>query len=511
MKTKKKKSKLKRFLIIFGIIVLLIILMFACAKKSANATMIREDVKARDIRTYHSFTGIVTAVNEQNVYSDVNGIKVESFAVQEGAEVKKGDAILKLDTSSINEQIVQLETSMSVNAASTDLSVAQAKANYDNYRNAINNGTNSQLIAAQQTLANAENQLNIAQRNYDREVSVNAAGNAQGIVAADTQVSSSYEQVRQAQVSFETADHNCKIAVGEEEEFRAKQAYEQAEHALQIALVAYEQARWNADEARRSEDIAISGYYDQLVSAQNSYTAALSSLNSTRATVNETLATYKTQYEQALAGSSTAVNDLQLKKLYQQLEDCTVKAPMDGIVTSIKLKEGDMATAGMPVAVITDYGRMKIDIRINEYDLESSKEGDEVEITLNALEKDYKGKITKIACTATVENGVSYFEAEVEFDADGDVRGGMSVEVRLMINDLHQVTAIPSRAVQVRSDGTSYVQVIGADGKSFEERDIECGATDGTYIEVIKGVSIGETIMYMPQSLTEMRDSLMGM
>ena len=197
--------------------------------------------------------------------------------------------------------------------------------------------------------------------------------------------------------------------------------------------------------------------------------------------------------------------------LYQQLEDCTVKAPMDGIVTSIKLKEGDMATAGMPVAVITDYGRMKIDIRINEYDLESSKEGDEVEITLNALEKDYKGKITKIARTATVENGVSYFEAEVEFDADGDVRGGMSVEVRLMINDLHQVTAIPSRAVQVRSDGTSYVQVIGADGKSFEERDIECGATDGTYIEVIKGVSIGETIMYMPQSLTEMRDSLMGM
>ncbi|MBR6257866.1 MAG: efflux RND transporter periplasmic adaptor subunit [Lachnospiraceae bacterium] len=508
---KKKKFKWKKLLIILGIVAVLIILIYSCSRKTADAAMMREEVKARDIKTYHSFSGTVTPVNEQKVYADVTGIKVKSLAAEVGDTVKAGDPLVYLDTSSIEDQIRQQEISMSVNTASSGLSVAQAKANYENFRNAINNGTNSQILAAQQTLANAESQLNTAQKNYDKEVSANAAGNAQIIVSADTQVSSSYEQVRLAEIAFETADHNCRQAVGEEAEFLAKQAYEQAEHSLQSALVAYELARWNADEARRNEDAAISGYYDQLVAAQNSYAAALTSLNATRASVNETLATYKTQYEQALASANTELSDLQLKKLYEQLDQCTIKAPMSGVVTSLDLKEGDMVTANAPVAVVTEFGKMKIDISINEYDLAETKEGDEVEITLNAFEKDYKGTITKIARTATVQNGVSYFASVVEFDADDDVRGGMSVEVRIIKNDLKSVTAVPARAVQTKSDGTSYVMVIGADGKTTEMRDVECGATDGTYIEIKKGLKNGETVMYSAQTIEEMTEALMGM
>ncbi len=508
---KKKKFKAKKLLIILAVIVVLIIIIRACAAKGVNAAMIRDEVKARDIRTYHSFSGTVTPVNEQKVYADVTGVKVKKLAVAEGDQVKAGDPLVYLDSSSVEEQIEQQELSLSSNSTSSELNIAQARANYENYKNSINNGTNSQIVAAQQTLASAENQLNIAQRNYDREVSINNAGMAQSIVAADTQVSSSYEQVRQAQIAFETADHACKMAVGEEQDFQTRQQYEQAEHSLQLALVAYESARWNAEEARRNEDIAITGLYDQLVAAQAAYANAVSSLNMTRNSVNETLASYKTQYEQALAGSGTELAQLQLDKLYKQLEDCTVKAPMSGIVTKLDLKEGDMASTGVQLATVTDFGKMKVDIRINEYDLAECKEGDEVEITLNAYKRDYKGKLTHIARTATVEGGVSYFEAVVEFDADEDVRGGMSVEVRLLINDLHGVVAVPSRAIQTRPDGSSYVLVLGADGKTAEERDVECGATDGTYIEITKGVQLGDTIMYTAQSASEIRESLMGM
>ena len=212
---------------------------------------------------------------------------------------------------------------------------------------------------------------------------------------------------------------------------------------------------------------------------------------------------YLLAYQRAITSSDTSVNDLQLERYQEQLEDCVVTAPMDGVVTKIPVKEGDMTEIAKTLVTITSFDNMKIKIKINEYDLRGASVGQDVDIVLKAIGKEYTGQISQISRTATAQNGVSFFESEVEFTADEDVRSGMSVEIKIPVHDVRHVLTIQQRAVQVREDGTAYVLVLGADGKTKEERDVTCGVTDGTYIEITSGLSEGETVYYIPKSMGE--------
>ena len=78
----------------------------------------------------------------------------------------------------------------------------------------------------------------------------------------------------------------------------------------------------------------------------------------------------------------------QMERYREQLEDCVVTAPMDGVVTKITAKEGDMTTAATSLAVITSFDDMRIKIKINEYDLMGASVGEDVQITLKAIDKD---------------------------------------------------------------------------------------------------------------------------
>jgi multidrug efflux pump subunit AcrA (membrane-fusion protein) len=152
---------------------------------------------------------------------------------------------------------------------------------------------------------------------------------------------------------------------------------------------------------------------------------------------------------------------------------------------------------------------MKVKIKINEYDMAGAEEGKDVVVILNAIDKEYEGKISKIARTATAENGVSYFESEIEFPADELVRIGMSAEIHLITNDVKGALTVKSDTIELNEDGTAYVLVRGKDGKSVDKRDVECGASDGTYTEITKGVYEGETALKVPLSAEEMMAQMM--
>ena len=235
-----------------------------------------------------------------------------------------------------------------------------------------------------------------------------------------------------------------------------------------------------------------------MVSAQSAYLASVDSYNATVRATEEKLENYRLQYQVALQGADTSVDDLKLARLYEKLDDCTIRASISGEVTSIPVEEGSMTEASKSVATITNFSKLKIDIKINEYDIKGASVGEDVTVILNAVGTEYDGKITKISRNAKSENGVSYFESEVEFEGDADVRSGMSVEVHLVTNDLHDVPTLPNDVIQLRDDGTAYVLVYTADHKTTEERDIECGVTDGMYTEITSGLKTGDEIVYIP-------------
>ncbi len=491
----KKKKKFKiRWIVIPVILIVIIVLVVAGLAGASQGMMATETVTNRDIVTYHSFTGVIKPVDEEELMPAAADMKILSIEVEEGDMVKAGDVIMYLDRKSIEDQIAELETSMSVNAANSALTVQQARTNYTNYKKDLEEGLNSQIITAEQTMKNAEIAMNSAVRKYEDTVSMNSAGINQALLSAKSNVDSAYINVRNAQEALYLADYNKRHSNTK----LTQTEYENAERSLEKAWINYNDAVAASKAAAITEETNLENLYDQMVSAQSAYLSSVDSYNATVRATEEQLENYRLQYQVALAGSDTSVNDLKLAKLYEKLDDCTIRASIDGEVTSIPVEEGSLTVASKSVATVTNFSKLKIDIKINEYDIKGASVGEDVTVILNAVGTEYDGKITKISRNAKSENGVSYFESEVEFAGDEDVRSGMSVEVHLITNELHDVPTLPTDLIQLRDDGTAYVTVYTEDHKTTEERDIECGATDGTYTEITSGLKTGDEIVYMP-------------
>ena len=63
----------------------------------------------QDLTTSDSFTGAIAAVDSQSVVSAISGAKVIEVDVEEGDMVEAGDVIAKLDTTSVEQQIRELQ------------------------------------------------------------------------------------------------------------------------------------------------------------------------------------------------------------------------------------------------------------------------------------------------------------------------------------------------------------------------------------------------------------------
>lgn len=437
-----------------------------------------------NIQKSRSFTGTIAPVTERSVIPDVTGIKITEVSAKKGDEVKQGDTIALLDSDSINEQIKELEATMSATEKNNALQIQSAREKYDNYKSNLDNGQDSQVLSAQQAIDSAFSALVSAQQAYNTEVKLNNQQLSQTILTAMNNVDSSYEQVRAAELSLNQA------------------SVDSGQLSLESAWSNYNYAVKSYDAAKVSEESNLTNLFDQYINAQVSYLNALDNYNSTVTQSRQTLQSYSTSVQQAEASADDSVNELKLSNLYSQLDDCTVKSPISGVITELDATVGDMAGT-TSLATVTSFDEMKVEIKINEYDIEGVDVGDKVNLTIDATGDQYEGTITYISREATVSNGVSYFSADVEFDGDDKARGGMSVEAKLIVTDLKDILLIPKDAVRTAADGSAYVLVPSTDAKGKEttaQQTIEIGATDGKNVEVTSGLSEGDTILYTPSS-----------
>lgn len=483
-----------------------------CGSKAKAMT--EEQVKLRDITNYHSFTGNIAPVSEQNVLPDLTGVKVLTVNVEEGDEVQEGDVLMTLDSDSLQEQIDELEASINSAEKSSAASISSAQQTYNNYQKNLNDGLDSSIQNAKNSMDSAYASLVSAQQKYNDEVNLNNQQLSSTILQAKQSIDSSYSNLQSSQSKVESAQ----LALDQAKESRQKAAdqgvtdltsydqqiasreleLESAQTSLTNTETLYNDAVASYEAAKQGEENTLTSLYDALVQAQTSYVSAVDSYNAAVRNSEQQLQTYAAQVETAKANSTQQdSNKLKLEDLKEQLEDCSVKAPMDGVITALNVKAGDLTTAGTAAAVVTSFDTMKIDIKINEYDIQGVSEGDPVTITVDALNKEYQGTIRNIARVATTDNGVSYFEAEVNFDADEDARSGMSVEVKLTISEALNTTSVSSSAIQTAEDGSSYVLMYADENKkTTKQQPVTLGITDGTYTEITEGLYPGDTILY---------------
>ncbi len=474
--------------------------------------MTAETAQIRDIKTYRNFTGTIAPVVSREILPGVVGVKIDRVLVEDGDEVKEGDELILLNPDSLKEQAAELAATINAAEASSSVNINSAVKTYNDYKYNIDNGLDTSIQSAKSAMDSAHAQLVSAQEAYNNEVLLNNQQLSSTIMSAQQQVDNAYRSVESAKLSLEQVSQNLQRAYDYEAEhageaviasgyLSSSQQLEQSKASAQLqlesALVSYNNAVDAYEAAKQNEENTLTRLYETLINAQEAYFNAVTSYNAAVQNSQQTLGRYALQIETAKAGANQETNKLRLADLENQVDNYIVTAPIDGVITTLNAREGSITAAAQPLAVVTDFDEMKIDIRINEYDILGVTEGKSVTVTVDALNKNYEGRIEKISRMATIMNGVSYFEAEVNFNADDDARSGMSAEVKMMTNNVTGAVTISSEAVQNADDGSSYVNLYDQEGNMIKWP-VTLGASDGTYTEIVSGLGEGETVYYTP-------------
>ncbi|MDL2232994.1 efflux RND transporter periplasmic adaptor subunit [Ruminococcaceae bacterium OttesenSCG-928-L11] len=230
-------------------------------------------------------------------------------------------------------------------------------------------------------------------------------------------------------------------------------------------------------------------------SSKEAVAEAKANLKVVEETIKQRLEEYQTEIQKAKVDTDLSDQWLAVTRLQEDIEKCTIKSPVSGVVTAVYATEG--ASASGLMFVIEDTDSLKIGTRVKEYDIAAIELGNYVEIKSDATGDDvYDGKLEKIAPTSVkTATGDIDTSSDVEFEAEVSVQSsqtnlkiGMKTRMNIVYEEKQQVLAVPYEAIAYNQEGATvvYVAKIGEDGLgTVESVAVETGMENDFYVEVI--------------------------
>ena len=198
-----------------------------------------------------------------------------------------------------------------------------------------------------------------------------------------------------------------------------------------------------------------------------------------------------------------------LKKLEQQIQNCKLLAPNDGLIVYAtvphgqdRTEEGVTVRERQPIFSIPDFAHMRVNAAAHEAMVHLLAPGQPVQIKVDAYpNQSFNGKVTSVAPMPSIElsSGAQrkYYPTFIEIEDPGrGLRPGMTAQVDIEIQQLDNVIQIPTTAV-VRVEGKTLVRVQTENG-DYVLREVTLGASDDRTIEVKSGLKPGERISLEP-------------
>jgi HlyD family secretion protein len=262
----------------------------------------------------------------------------------------------------------------------------------------------------------------------------------------------------------------------------------------------------------------------------------------------------QTQFDIAKAALETSLFDIQrsegaLKQINDALSKTVIHSPSDGTISTLPTRLGERVVgtsqfAGTEVMRIADLTSMEAQVNVNENDVVNVKVGDVAKISVDAYpDRKIVGVVREIASTATTNNlgtqeEVTNFLVKIRVtDRSVTLRPGMSATADIETSTVADAVAVPIQSVTVRStesnkspeeqekaraqseaqdkgDNRADVTNLTLEkqkereqreklqrvvfikkGDKVEQRKVETGIADTTYVEIKSGVKPGEEIV----------------
>ena len=200
------------------------------------------------------------------------------------------------------------------------------------------------------------------------------------------------------------------------------------------------------------------------------------------------------EYYQAQVGQAQA----NILVLENQIQDSYLRSPVEGQVTAVKKRVGELVQPVLQDVVMTLMPAVpyEIEVDIYEEDIVKMAIGNPVDIELIALPgRIFQGRLVSIDPAEELIEGVVYYTVTINFDEEmpSTIKPGMTADVVIKTASKENVLTIPEDAIQ-KKDDKNIVKVF-RDGE-VEEREIKMGLKGSDdMVEVISGLEEGEKVI----------------
>ena len=265
-----------------------------------------------------------------------------------------------------------------------------------------------------------------------------------------------------------------------------------------------------------------------LISELNTAKANLSSAQSTLAYEQNNFQRYKTLYDKGLvsadefetarlsylkAKDQVTTSSQSVQKAQTNLGYATITSPIDGVVLSKAVEEGQTVAASFNTpelfTIAQDLTNMRVIADIDEADIGGVKEGQRVSFTVDAFPDDqFEGHVTQVRQQATTESNVVTYEVVISApNNDLKLKPGLTANVTIFTLEKNDVLTVPAKALRftineaLLQEGQKIEDCPGdhklwtLDGNTFKAHAVEIGTSNGVSTEIISGIAAGTEVL----------------
>ena len=200
-----------------------------------------------------------------------------------------------------------------------------------------------------------------------------------------------------------------------------------------------------------------------------------------------------------------------------------ITAPIDGIVVSREVEEGQTVVSSMNVAslyVIADLDHMQVVGAVDEADIGQVKVGQHVSFTVDAYPEDtFTGTVTQVRISPTTTNNVVTYEVIVSTtNPDHKLIPGMTANLSIYTLELENTIAVPLKALKFEpmqgeegsklptpvplKDNTENSVWVVRDGKLLQTA-VSLGMKNSVYQQITSGLKQGDQVALQYQEISK--------
>ena len=391
-------------------------------------------LKPKEFSSRVAVNGSVAPVKTANLYTHLTG-PVSALDVRVGDHVNQDQLVAQIDVSSNQRELNKQLAEQNSGAVNTRNQIEQAQNQYNQYKDALDQGLNSQINQAEAALRNADGQFNDAVINFQIKDHDRATGRdpmirdqANAVNAARTQALTASINAVRAGVDLLYAAGNGAAAAGGGAGGAGGQAggangdQGQGQQGGGIAglpgqgiangILNGADAINNLDSANRQLREAEATYLDNLAKVDQEVAAAqrnvagtfaakreaATGLESAKLAAEQQLSTYNQGVQQAIraAEAGQLVSEQANSQLRYDISSSEIRAPFSGVVTNVAAEQGKAANGAL--LAVGDDSKLLVRADVKEVDVSKITPGLPVTFTtVGTGAKEFHGRVTSVS------------------------------------------------------------------------------------------------------------------